>query len=310
MEKYQNLVNRLQKIKKSEIRLKILLDNKEILEEKVKKRRNELDKENYDVEKLDGLSLVGFIHFLQGTLMDKLEKEEKEALIAKNKYEYVLSEFKSCLSEIESCKQIIDKKPLLEREYKEFIDKSEDSIIAGKSDVADRIKKLIEKYSFSDEVIKEIDEALDAGNNLIESLLFIKNSFKRYRQLEMVNILDNGLIVSNNHEDIKIINEEIVLIQSKIRMFHIELLDVNNIYDCNLNIKKLLLFSDEFIDGVNEIDHFDEKLKFAYEFFIESNKIVSRSLDLLLECRVVVIKEKDQILKEKNILIGECLANG
>lgn len=58
---------------------------------------------------------------LKGTLIDKLDKEEREAMIAKNKYDFACKELEFCLKEIEIYADRVKDKFAVDREYSEFI---------------------------------------------------------------------------------------------------------------------------------------------------------------------------------------------
>ncbi len=129
MSDYHELTRMMQKIKRAEGRLKTLLENKQVLEKNIKLQEVKLEKENFDVEKLEGLSLIGFVHLIKGTLIDKLDKEEKEALLAKNKYEYLCHELRFCLDEINLYRKKVEEKYIIEKEYKKCLKLKEKELV-------------------------------------------------------------------------------------------------------------------------------------------------------------------------------------
>lgn len=302
---YQNLTETLQKIKRSEERLKVLIENKADLEAKVREKKIALDKENYDVEKLEGLSIEGFVHLLKGTLIDKLDKEEKEAMIAKNQYEFACQELDVCLKEISLCRERIKDKFLVEREYLDFIKTEEKKMIHMASDDAIKVKTILDTVYYNNEKIREIGEAVEAGDSLIDAFNCILQGFSNAEDLGIVDVLESGLLVSDcSNETVKSANEQLVLIQQLIRRYHIEVLDVLGVCDVKLDTSVLLLFSDQFIEDIIQSLDLEDKL-------VRTTKHIKSMLSLLndskerLKIKEEEIREENKGLKENKIQLIE-----
>lgn len=304
MSRYNVLIQTLQKIKRSEERLQILIENKEKLEVKVKQRKTELDKENYDVQKLEGLSLVGFVHLIKGTLFDKLDKEEREAMAAKNKYDFACEELDFCIKEIKTYSDRVKDKYKIQREYDEYLRNKENDLIKLDTLTSNNIKRLTGKMYYNNEVIREIEEAIEAGDYLHNSFVNIINCFEEASDIGITDVLGCGLIVSEScNSRVSETNKNIVLIQQLIRKFHIELMDVCNIYDFEID-EEILSFSDYFLDGVISAD---DKVDFAKQKLIVTKDVVDESLVNLNESKEKVISENNSIKKEKVEIIENYL---
>ncbi len=299
MSKYQMLNQTLQKIKRAEERLKILMDNKEVLEEEVRKQKTKLDKENEDVEQLEGFSLVGFIHLIKGTLVDKLDKEEREALVAKNKYEAVCQELKFCMNEIDNYREKIKDKYTIEREYKTIVKQLESQMLESDYD-ANKFNEITERMFYSNELLREIREAVEAGKELYKSFEGVLKSFEDAYDLGVIDILDTGLLVSETiSSEVSERNHAIILIQQQIRKFHIEILDVCGIYNLAVDVDELLSFSDYLLYGIVKEDSVEEKLKFASEKINAAKKYITNTLAALEECKENVKLENKKINADK-----------
>ncbi|MBI9015067.1 MAG: hypothetical protein JEZ08_22740 [Clostridiales bacterium] len=293
MSTYQILTQTLQKIKRSEERLKILIENKASLEAKVREKKVALDKENYDVEKLEGLSIEGFIHLIKGTLIDKLDKEEREAMIAKNQYEIACQELEVCLKEITLYRERIKDKFIVERDYLEFIKAQEAKMLNMNSADAIQVKSLMDAVYYNTEIIREIKEAIEAGIALKKAFDCIVESLEKADDLGIIDILENGLLVSDcGHEDVKNTNKQLVLIQQHIRRYHIEVLDVLGICDVSIDNSRLLMFSDCFIERVMTGEKVSEKIVSAMDLIKEMLRHMEESIALL--------KEKEEIIQIEN----------
>lgn len=300
MSTYQMLTKTLQKIKRSEERLKLLIENKATLEAKVREKKVALDKENYDVEKLEGLSIEGFIHLLKGTLIDKLDKEEKEAMIAQNQYEIACQELDDCIRDISMYRDRVKDKFIVEREYIAYIEKQASKMVDLDSQDAQQVKDIIDRIYYHREIIREIEEADEAGVQLTRAFECILNSFEDAEDLGIVDILENGLLVSEcGHETVKNANEQLVLLQQNIRKYHIEVMDVLGVTELNLDISRLLTFSDCFLVRVMTEESLKTKLSSAVALITEMIGLTKESLELMNEKKRELKLESDQLKKDK-----------
>ncbi len=308
MSKYQMLSQTLQKIKRAEERLKILMDNKEVIEEEVRKQKTKLDKENDDVEQLEGFSLSGFIHLIKGTLVDQLDKEEREALVAKNKYEAACQELKFCMNEIDNYREKIKDKYIIEREYKVLVKQLEKQMLDSEYD-SKSFSKLTEKMFYSNELLREIREAAEAGRELQKSFDAVLKSFQEADDLGVIDVLDTGLLVSETiSSEVSERNQTIILIQQQIRKFHIEILDVCSIYSLEVNVDELLSFSDYLLDGIVKEESVEDKLNFARERINQAKTYIFNTLLALENCKSTVKEENKKIHEEKIEIIEVYLA--
>ncbi len=302
---YQNLTETLQKIRRSEERFKVLIDNKASLEAKVREKKVALDKENYDVEKLEGLSIEGFVHLLKGTLIDKLDKEEKEAMIAKNQYEFACQELDVCLREIVICKDRIKDKYVIERKYFDFIKRQEAKMLHMDSEETSKVKDLMDGLYYNSEVIREIQEAIEAGLALSKAFECILNGFSDAEDLGIIDVLESGLLVSDcSHETVKNTNEQLVLIQQHIRRYHIEILDVLGVCDVDVDNSRLLMFSDCFLERVMSGEILSDKLSSAIELIDEMLRLIDDTL-VILRKKEETTKIENQGLKENKVQLIE-----
>jgi len=308
MQGYEYLTETLQKIKRAEERLIILIENKASLEEKVREKKVALDKENYDVEKLEGLSLEGFIHLLKGTLIDKLDKEEREAMVAKNQYEFACQELEVCMKEINICRERIKDKFLVERQYEDFIKKQEKQLIELGAETSEKIKLIIDQVVYHNEVTREIREAIEAGEQLCEAFDCISKSFDQASDLQIVEVLENGLLVSaSGHQAVREANSKLVLIQQLIRKYHIELLDVFGVCEFQYDCENLLSFSDRFLESVMNRDSLEDKIKFAQSLLKDVMTDVLESIENLKTKKIDVAAIITALKQDKIKLIESYL---
>lgn len=308
MDGYNELIETLQKIRRSEERLKVLLDNKVLLEQKVREKKEIMEKESYDVDRLEGLSISGFLHLIKGTLIDKLVQEEREALIAKNQYEFALEELNVCIKEIELVRDRIQNKFAVERQYETFLKNQEAILLRQDTKVGDQIKAYTEKEYYLSEVICEIEEAQEAGEYLEKLFVNIIDCLKVGEDLGVVDILESGLLVSSCvNETVQETNSRLVLIQQAIQKFHLEVMDVKALYSLDLETEKLLNFSDRFLVGVLKGKDISEKLQTASDVIGEMEHVLERSLQILKDQKSIVKVDRQHLKDEKVKMIETAL---
>lgn len=308
MDGYNELIETLQKIRRSEERLKVLLDNKVLLEQKVREKKEIMEKESYDVDRLEGLSISGFLHLIKGTLIDKLDQEEREALIAKNQYEFALEELNVCIKEIELVRNRIQNKFAVERQYETFLKNQEAILLRQDTKVGDQIKAYTEKEYYLSEVICEIEEAQEAGEYLEKLFVNIIDCLKVGEDLGVVDILESGLLVSSCvNETVQETNSRLVLIQQAIQKFHLEVMDVKALYSLDLETEKLLNFSDRFLVGVLKGKDISEKLQTASDVIGEMERVLEQSLQILKDQKSTVKVERQHLKDEKVKMIETAL---
>ncbi len=123
-------------------------------------------------------------------------------------------------------------------------------------------------------------------------------------ELGVVDVLDNGLLVSEeNQSEIQITNQAMMLIQQLIRKYHIELLDVSNIYDFNVDEEEILTFTDYFLEGIMKRKSVEEKLEMTKEKIEKSKLCIKKSMWSLRECKAILIEEIKRINEEKINLV-------
>ena len=108
-----------------------MLDNAEgqrrVLERKKAELYEQLKKEELDVEKLEKISITNFINTITGRKLEKLEKEKKEAVAAKLKFDTVNEELKNLINDIERIEGNIRRLGNLESEYRTIINKKRET---------------------------------------------------------------------------------------------------------------------------------------------------------------------------------------
>lgn len=236
-------------------RLEKMLENairhKRELEVKKAELFKQLQREEKDVKKLEGMSLSNFINTILGTKWEKLDKEKEEAIAAKLKYDAVCEELNDLIEDINKLEKNIDKLKYLEYEHERLIKQKEEMVKSLNEDVAARLERITEEESSLLDRIKELEKAIYAGNELLYSLYNVQKKLSSAGNWGLWDIFGGDMIATMvKHSKLNEAKAEISRVQSLLRKFYRELEDVNEYVDINLNIGTFLTFADFFFDGI------------------------------------------------------------
>lgn len=232
-------------------RLNKLLENTNSQLKELKAKRDilleQLRKEELDVKRLEGISLANFVHIIAGNKLDKLEKEKKEALSAKLKYDEAAAEVNNLSQEVIKLNHELSGLGNVEDRYMELINQKEKLMVSGESG---KLHEILEQKADLKSMEKELSEALNAGADLLDSLNRVRKNLDSAGSWGMWDILGGGLISNiGKHSEIDKARSEIDYAQSLLRKFERELKDVGFI-NINIDIGSFMTFADFFFDGL------------------------------------------------------------
>jgi len=276
MQKKNKLTGLLKQTEQDLIREKLQLN----------KLLNEYEKEYQDVLNLETISTTSLFYTILGNKEEQLKKEKQEALKAKLKYdqckhdvEFLVDETKELvdeLSEIEVC----------ESEYEELINKKMEIISIEDEETNAQLKKLIKRKENIHANIKEVDEAIKAGEDALET---VEKTIKALNDAEDWGVWDlvgGGLfttIVKHNHIDIarKYAEEA----QRQLGKFKREISDINMVTNFEINVGSFETFADYFFDGL------------IYDWVVQSE--IGKSLDSVKNTKNHIDRAMSKLYEEK-----------
>lgn len=224
---------------------------KKLLEQKVTDLKEVMDQEEVDVEKLERKSLAHLFHSFLGDREEKLQKERQEALAAHLKYDQAVSDLDKISKEIESVKSEQNQLKGSEAKYQDLFYKKKETLLQSNSETAVKMLKLSEQVSADQNMIREIQEALDAGYLVmrhIESALVSLDSAEGWGTWDL---LGGGLVSDMiKHGHIDDATQEVELIQHSLLKLKTELADIRIDSNINIDIDGFAKFADFFFDGL------------------------------------------------------------
>lgn len=226
----------------------------EELSKKISQRRELktiLDKERSDVEKLEGLSIATIFSTLLGKRYEKLEDEKEEYLLAKLKYEDSEDQINKLEEELEAIDKYLIEYGDIKSKYARLIIEKEELIIKEAGSLGIKLKDLILNIDELKIDLKEIREAVAAGEKSLRSLEEVREKLQSAKNWGTWDILGGGLISNiGKHSAIDEANKIAVDVQEDLRSFTKELADVNEFTDIQVNLSSFASFADFFFDGI------------------------------------------------------------
>ncbi|WFD09872.1 hypothetical protein [Tepidibacter hydrothermalis] len=215
----------------------------------IEAQRKRWEKEQRDVDKLENGSLTSFFLQIIGNLDKKIEKEEIEALKAKEIYESTKHEIESTKKQILAMKDQVDKLYDLNKEYNILWIQKEEKLLKSNTSTKEQYEKYIDKIASLKSIDKELKEAVDAGKILLKELYKAKEKFESAHSWGVFDMFGGGLMSSMiKHDHINEANDIINNVKSLIKKFERELKDVD--IEIDVNITTFDKFGDIFFDNI------------------------------------------------------------
>lgn len=198
------------------------------LKEEEKHQKEAWIKEQRDVEKLEKGSSVSFFLKIFGKLDEKIEKEELEALDAKHKYETTQYEIDNIKVRILNLKDEVKDYDALVKEYEALWKKTERELLNSSSFKKQEYLNTTEKLASLKVLDKELKEAVNAGESLIEVLEEAKKEFESAKSWGTIDMFGGGVMSSMiKRGHIENANRVLNEVQYLVKSFKKELNDVN-----------------------------------------------------------------------------------
>lgn len=142
--------------------------------EQLKKREEvlfeEFQKENLDVEKLKNMSLKKVIYTIFNVLVERTEKEKKEVLEAKLKYDLVKKNVQDIDQKLSMYKDKLSIYIDSERQYESLYNQKKELLMQDQPETAQWIMETFKKINKLSHTLEETKEALDAGEQVLFSI--------------------------------------------------------------------------------------------------------------------------------------------
>lgn len=217
---------------------------------KLKDVEKQLIKEEKDVEKLKTVSFSNFFQTVMNSKDEKLRQEEKEVVEVKTRLDHLIfsiDETRNHIKVLESDKKNVNE---LARQYNNLCSEKLQCLEVIQPDKYKQIIDNSKEIEVQKRNIKEVEEAIVAGNHTLSEVDTILNSLQSAANWGTYDMLGGGLIATmakRGH-----MNDAQTQMQSfkrSLSMFNKELGDVSDTVVMELSLNGFLDMADYFFDG-------------------------------------------------------------
>ncbi len=237
--------------KKLSVMLEELRGRRKELESRIQELRITMEEELEDVERLEKQSIVHLFYSVLGKMGERVEKEQREALAAKLKYEQAAGELEQLNGRIRLLEEELFQYKDCQREYDSLYEKKKEHMLRSHSQTAEELMLMQEQYKVSDNNQKEIEEAIRAGQEVLGHIERALGSLDSAKGWGTWDLLGGGLLSDMmKHSHIDDAKEEADVIQRKLSLFRTELADVRIQNEIHFETDGFGKFADFFFDGL------------------------------------------------------------
>lgn len=221
------------------------------LEEKAEELRKIKYKEERDVEQLERFSLSALFAKLTGTLDERTEKEKSEAYAASVKYVAAMGEAELVREDLRRTSEALSVLGNYERKYHQILEEKKRELTECETEEGRRILELEQQKADYKGQLKEIDEAISAGNSAMGGIARIEESLKSAKNWSTWDMVGGGMASDMmKHSRLNEAQRQAEELQRQLRKFKIELADIQVDCELQLQIEGFLKFADFFFDGI------------------------------------------------------------
>lgn len=252
---FENLNERLTEVKekgrrkeKWEHQLRKLKEELSGLEQVREAAAGRLADEEEDVARLTGMSLSNLLFTMTGKKAEKFDKEEREVLSARLKYEEADRAVRDTREQIASLERQLGAVRNWKREYDAIFEAKEKIVLENN----EPLRESAERQAVLTVELRELEEAIHAGQSVRQDLELAEEDLRSAGNWGTYDMLGGGMLSTHlKHIRLDEALEHMYTAQTNLRRFEKELQDVGGSdFTSGLEISGALRFSDYFFDGL------------------------------------------------------------
>jgi hypothetical protein len=251
-------------------------------EDKEAQYLKELEKEQSDVDKLNHTNLTTIFYTILRSKEEQIEKERQEELAARLMYDNIKNQIEDTKYQISILQA--EKKSLehCKGDYNSLFQKKYQLLLQNDSVNAEKISLLEQNINLIKSNIKEIDEAIGAGNLVMEELLSTEESLDSAEGWGVWDMWGGGGLVTDmiKHSHIDEAKASASQVQTLLNRFRTELADIKISSQITIDIEGFTKFADFFFDGLIADwvvqSHINDSLESVNNVKNEVNNVLSK----------------------------------
>lgn len=196
------------------------------------------NKEQLDVDKLEKVSLTAMFYQVLGRKDDKLLKEKAEAYAAAVKFDAAKSQYAALEADEKSYQAELTRLQDIESDYEKLRGEKLNRIQTNHTENSDKIIRTNEQINNIRKELKEIDEAIMAGNMVNDQITKVKDSLKSAEGYGTWDVVGGGMMADIlKHSALDDAQKEVNILQQKLGRFKTEMTDVTINADIHVQIE-------------------------------------------------------------------------
>ncbi len=211
-----------------------------------------LKKEEIDVDRLERVSLTYLFYTVLGSRDQQLEKERQDLLSAQLGYQQTRDQVEYLEQERTRLSNLLEGLAGTESEYESALSEKERALRQSDQPVARQLLEISEDMAGLQGELKEITEAIQAGNSVLSDLDQAIKSLERADHWGSWDMWSSGVlslvIDETKHSHIDQARKSVTSAQAKISRFKRELADVQRDVEVQINIGESLYYADVLLD--------------------------------------------------------------
>lgn len=284
-----------------------LESRKKQLEVREAQLREIREREQGDVEKLEGRSLSKFFFLVTGKLEDQLTQERREAAEAAVRHDALVRELEDVKASISDIRRELNGKLYsVEMVYERTLREKKEAMLASGDPLAQRLIELEEQIGNLGIQKKELQEAIDAGNYALRIAASIQSSLSSAENWGTWDMVGGGGMISHmaKHSHLDEAQGKVESLQKALGRFRTELADVKIAANLTVNIEGFARFADYFFDGLFVDWAVQDRIRNASGQVYEVRRKVELALGKLENMKAETERKQVALQKEQEALLS------
>lgn len=246
------LSKQLHQIRKQKSQIQVLEKRKAKRLIELNTLKDKLEKEHKDYENLTKTTLQSIFYSIVTDINKKIDKEYKEYIEAKLKYESQLDQIKLINEELETLKSLSTNETEINNKYQSLLKSTEQELLQSNSPEKEDLLLLNSKLISIKLEYKESKEAYNYGNKLalnIDKLIVHLNSASRWGNFDR---FGGGMISTlQKHSYLDEAKDLFKIIEFQLDNYNHEISEtsINSVISTNINLSSFSKFADLFFDN-------------------------------------------------------------
>lgn len=302
---YQEQINRQKRLR--ELQKSLDMQKTELMGRETELRHIR-DREQREVERLEGHSLLSFWTEVTGRRGERLDRERREAYEAAVKYDTVMCELTTVRQDLESINYELGSLAGCEERYRKAMEQLQEQMRNSDPVKGPKIYELETQLINIQCQKKEIEEAISAGEQARIKADVILDEMDKAEKWSTWDMFGGGLVSDvAKYTHLDEAQGQIERLQVQLRRFQTELSDVQQITvdNAQIQVDGFLKFADWFFDDIFSSWTVHSKIKTSQSQVQEVRRKIIRVLQNLREMLRVAEENEKQVRARLNKIVTE-----